>query len=999
MAREERVNRTGARPSTDRRDRAGGLPEGPSITPMPLGVGAVEDSILRRIVALAIDALGAPIGFISFAAAERQLVRVQIGVAGPLRPADALLPAGLIGQPDPIVIPDTQAPEWHGLIPATDLLGARFAVILPIGTPGEADAGMLCVLDTTPRQAPDARVMRMLAGLAALAGAERWPDSRTAAPRPPLRAAQLDTVFREAMVGIVQRDVEGHVLMANDHYCALVGRSLDELENLPAKAYLHPDDLARNEGRYRHHLETGTPFRIELRYVRPDDSVIWCEVNISFVRDDAGQIRSIITVAQDITRRRLTEQALRESREHHRHSVELNPQIQWTARPDGSIEEVGPLWVSLTGTSPDQARGNGWIEALHAEDVAPTMRAWHEAVRQRRPVDIEYRLRCGDAYRWMRARAAPRCDEHGAVIRWYGSLEDIHDRKAAKQALGESEERLRLAVQAAGLGIWDYDTITGARRWSEELLGMLGLPADAEPTMAEALEIVHPDDRNKFRSIVTAVTGGFLPEAFEVALRVRRADSGAQRWLKSTGWKSVSGSGHLSRMIVTFQDVTEERDAEERIRWAATHDPLTLLPNRLALQEELDGAIALAAGTQERIGLMLFDVDNLKRINDTLGHDAGDALLRVFARRLVEVAPDGATIGRLGGDEFAIVMPAVGGVEDLMRCAASLLKSLRAPFAFNGRTLDCAASIGASIFPEHGNEPTELLKSADLALYAAKTAGRGRTRVFRPEMRSELQRQFSMINLAKDALANARVDAFYQPKIDLNSHRLVGFEALLRWHDQQGGTHMPADIRAAFDDPDLSIEITDRILTKVTGDLRRWLDQGYDPVSIAVNTSANDFRYDNFAERVLESLERCGLPSSMLEIEVTETVFLGRGAHYVERALRMLSAAGIRIALDDFGTGYASLSHLKQYPVDILKIDRSFISNLENSPDDAAIADAVIDLGRNLGITIVAEGVETRAQAQHLRKRGCAVGQGFLFGHPATADQIFPQWREGLYRD
>ena len=166
-----------------------------------------------------------------------------------------------------------------------------------------------------------------------------------------------------------------------------------------------------------------------------------------------------------------------------------------------------------------------------------------------------------------------------------------------------------------------------------------------------------------------------------------------------------------------------------------------------------------------------------------------------------------------------------------------------------------------------------------------------------------------------------------------------------------------------------------------------------------MNTSANDFRYDNFAERVLESLERCGLPSSMLEIEVTETVFLGRGAHYVERALRMLSAAGIRIALDDFGTGYASLSHLKQYPVDILKIDRSFISNLENSPDDAAIADAVIDLGRNLGITIVAEGVETRAQAQHLRKRGCAVGQGFLFGHPATADQIFPEWREGFYRD
>ncbi|MFA6113270.1 MAG: EAL domain-containing protein [Sphingomonas sp.] len=966
---------------------------------MPQGAGAVEDSILRRIVALAIDALDAPIGFISFAAAGRQLVRVQIGISGPLRTADALLPAELIGQPDPIVITDTQAPDWRGLIPAADLLDARFAVILPIGAPGEADAGTLCVLDTAPRAEPDARKMRMLAGFAALAGAERWPaPSATPVTRPALHAGQLDTVFREAKVGIVHRALDGHLLMANDHYRMLVGRTQTELEILPAQIHVHPDDLARNEGKYRQHVESGTPFRIELRYIRPDASVIWCEVNLSFVRDDSGAIRSVVSIVQDITRRRHAELALRESREHHRHSVELNPQIQWTARPDGSIEEVGPLWTSLTGGSVEQARGDGWVEALHVEDVVPTVRAWQEAIRLRRPVDIEYRLRCGDSYRWMRARAAPRCDEQGEIIRWYGTLEDIHDRKAAQQTLTESEERLRLAVQAARLGVWDYDTITGERRWSEELLEMLGLPSDAEPTMAAAMAIVHPDDRQKFQSVVASASGGLLPAGFEIALRIRRGHDGAQRWLKSTGWKTVSGSGHLSRLIVTFQDVTEERDAEERIRWAATHDPLTNLPNRLALQEELESATERAKGTDEQIGLMLFDVDNLKRINDTLGHDAGDALLRVFARRLAAVAPAGATIGRLGGDEFAIVMPAIRGAGDIDRCAAMLLESLRAPFAFNGRTLDCAASIGASIFPEHGYNPTELLKSADLALYAAKTAGRGRTRIFHPEMRTDLQRQFSMINLAKDALANARIEAFYQPKIDLNSHRLVGFEALLRWQDPQGGIHMPADIRAAFDDPDLSIEITDRMLGQVTGDLRRWIDQGHDPVSIAVNTSANDFRYDNFAERVLASLEQCGLPAALLEIEVTETVFLGRGAQFVDRALRMLSAAGIRIALDDFGTGYASLSHLKQYPVDVLKIDRSFISNLENSPDDAAIADAVIDLGRNLGIVIVAEGVETKAQADHLRDRGCAVGQGFLFGHPATADEIFPRWRDGFYR-
>jgi len=991
-ARENRVNLTVARPFLDEGDSIGGLAEGTPASPTLPAAPVAEDSTLRRVLSLALDALGAPMGFISFAVAGTQFVRVQAGIPGPVRPAEALLSLALIGQPDPIVIADAAAAEWQGLIPAVDLFGVRSAIIMPLGAPGEADTGTLCLFDTAPRPAPDARSMRMLATLTTLAEAERWPVPRLALP-----PSQLETVFREAMVGIAHRDLDGRVLMVNDHYCALIGRSRAELEALPAQIHIHPDDIARNEGRFRQHLESGTPFRIELRYVRPDGSVIWCEVNMSFVRDDGGIIRSIVTVAQDITRRRHAEQALRESREHHRHAVELSPQIQWTARPDGSVDEVGPMWASLTGASTDAARGSGWVEALHPEDITPTTRSWLEAVRTHHPLDIEYRLRCGDTYRWMRARAAPRCDERGRVIRWYGTLEDVHDRRAAQQALAESEERLRLAVQAAGLGIWDYDVITGESRWSDELLGMLGLSPDAERTMQGVTAIVHPDDRTRFRSIVTAVMAGALPEGFEVALRIHRADDGTRRWLKSTGWKSVSGSGHMSRMIVTFQDVTEERDAEERIRWAATHDPLTMLPNRLALQEELEGAIALA-GTHQQVGLMLFDVDNLKRINDTLGHDAGDALLRVFASRLTEVAPEGATVGRLGGDEFAILMPSVGGVIDIARCAASLLESLRAPFAYNGRTLDCAASIGASIFPDHGDTPAELLKSADLALYAAKSAGRGRTRIFRPEMRSDLQRQFSMINLAKDALANARIQPFYQPKVDLNTHRLVGFEALLRWRDEAGDTRHPADIRAAFDDPDLSIEITDYMLARVMHDLRQWLDQGHDPVSVAVNTSANDFRYDDFAERVLENLSRCGLRPSLIEIEITETVFLGRGAPYVERALKMLSAAGVRIALDDFGTGYASLSHLKQYPVDTLKIDRSFISNLEHSAGDAAIADAVIDLGRNLGITIVAEGVETKAQAEHLRKRGCAVGQGFLFGHPATADRIFPLWCDGLYR-
>ena len=642
-----------------------------------------------------------------------------------------------------------------------------------------------------------------------------------------------------------------------------------------------------------------------------------------------------------------------------------------------------------------RTRANEWLEALHPDDIPLATASWQDAIARREPADVEYRLRtCDGAYRWMRARAAPRIDDKGAIIRWYGTLEDIHDRRLAQQASSDSEERFRLAVQAARLGIWDYDPATRESGWSAELLQMLGLPADTAPNMETALQIVHPDDRQQFQEIIDFASSGHLPHHFEAALRICRADDGAERWLKSTGWKSVTGSGGVSRLIVTFQDVTDERGADARIRWAARHDPLTKLPNRTSLQEELELATGRCDGASERLGLLLFDVDDLKRINDTLGHDAGDALLCTFAARLVEFAPENATVGRLGGDEFAIVVPAIGGKAALDACASAILRGLRAPFAYHGRALDCAASVGASIFPDHGNDAAELLKSADLALYEAKTTGRGRTIMFRSDMRAGLQRRSSMINMAKDAIRGERIEPYYQPKIDLATNRLVGFEALLRWEDARGSVHLPEAISAAFGDTDLAIAITDRMLERVTADLLSWLDAGFDPVSIAVNSSANDFRYDDFAERVLERLLRCGLPPTCLEIEITETVFLGRGAGYVERALRTFSSAGMRIALDDFGTGYASLSHLKQYPVDIIKVDRSFVSNLENSPDDAAIVDAIVSLGRNLGITTVAEGVETEAQADHLRSRGCTIGQGYLFGRPCKAAEVAPVWKD-----
>jgi EAL domain-containing protein (putative c-di-GMP-specific phosphodiesterase class I) len=302
--------------------------------------------------------------------------------------------------------------------------------------------------------------------------------------------------------------------------------------------------------------------------------------------------------------------------------------------------------------------------------------------------------------------------------------------------------------------------------------------------------------------------------------------------------------------------------------------------------------------------------------------------------------------------------------------------------------LDCRASLGASMFPAHGNASREVLKNADVALYAAKAAGRATLMMYNPELREDMQRRQAMVHLARNAIADDRVIPYYQPKLDLQSGTVDGFEALLRWRMPNGRIGQPASLEAAFENLEVAAALSDRMIDRVIADMRVWLDRGIAFKHVAVNASAAEFRRDNFAERVLDQLARAQIPTRCFQIEVTETVFLGRGAESIHRALALLDARGVKIALDDFGTGYASLRHLKQFPVDIIKIDRSFVRDMDVDPGDEAIVRAVINLGKSLGIHVVAEGIESDAQARHLMRLGCDFGQGFLFSKAVGANRV-----------
>lgn len=683
--------------------------------------------------------------------------------------------------------------------------------------------------------------------------------------------------------------------------------------------------------------------------------------------------------------------ALQRSEHHHRQSVELNPQIPWLGDGEGNVTEISSRWLALTGMNLEESLGTGWSKAVHPEDLQGATSRWKEAVASgnAKLADVRYRLRLADgSYRWHRARAWPSVNANGVIQAWYGSLEDIHDQLTAERAMRESEERYRLASRASNDIIWDIPLGQDRIEFSDAVSVMLGYPEALEGTSHQWwLERVHPDDRPKM---------GVRPEwlsdptfdQWTQEFRVRTA-GGKYLTVRSRGYVVRDQDGTAIRLVGSLQDVTSQRQFEHELRQAAYFDALTNLPNRTLFVERLTVALDDAQLRGAQVGLAILDVDNFKVINDSLGHDVGDAVLREVANRLRQAASSEATVARLSGDEFAIVLPKLSADAQAAGEIETLLEEISRPMPLAGRQIDVRLSAGFAIAFDDGSTSDELRKSADLALYAAKRDHQGRLRTFTPELRQTAERELHMLSEARAALQGDWIVPYYQPKVCLQTGMILGFEALLRWHHPQHGLSTPASISAAFDDPSLATQLTDRMLERATSDVRSWRENMVPVGRIAINGSPEDFRRGDFAERILQRLEHAGVPPSALELEVTETVFLGHLAEHVSDALSTLSGCGVTIALDDFGTGYASLTHLKQFPVDVIKIDRSFVSRLEEpESENAAIVGALIELARNLKITTVAEGVETPAQAAHLIRQGCNAAQGYLFCRPIAASQV-----------
>jgi diguanylate cyclase (GGDEF)-like protein/PAS domain S-box-containing protein len=542
------------------------------------------------------------------------------------------------------------------------------------------------------------------------------------------------------------------------------------------------------------------------------------------------------------------------------------------------------------------------------------------------------------------------------------------------------EKDVILQNALVGIFMLRQDEIVSCNGRLEEIFGygkdeMAGLPT----------RVLYPTEHAfaAFHEKANGVLGSGL--SFSDTLVQLKRD-GTPLWVEISG-RALDPQHPDDGSIWICSDVTERKAAEEKIKFLAFHDALTGLPNRLLVQDRLQQAMAGADRTKSKIALLALDLDNFKTINDSLGHAIGDGIIRETAKRLVECVRDTDTVCRQGGDEFVILLPSLPDAEATAPILIKLMERLVEPCRIDGHELTTSASVGVAIYPDDGEDLDTLMKKADLAMYRAKDAGRNTYRFFDQQMNIEAIEQLSLRNGLRRALTNDEFILHYQPQIDLGGNTVIGVEALIRWNHPERGMIPPNRFIPVAEDSGLIIPISEWVLREACRQAATWARSGEPPITVAVNLSAVHFKRSNVEQSVIAALEESGIDPALLELELTESILISDTETVLETVKR-LKQLGVKLSIDDFGTGYSSLSYLKRFQVDTLKIDQSFVRDLATDQEDAAIVGAIIQMAHSLGLTTIAEGVETQEALDLLRKSGCDLAQGYFYARPMPADDV-----------
>ena len=628
-------------------------------------------------------------------------------------------------------------------------------------------------------------------------------------------------------------------------------------------------------------------------------------------------------------------------------------------------------------------------DMLHPEDLLHVLNERAKAGRTGEPIEISYRItrRNDGAVRWIKGRGVTIYDENGDAVRQTGVLQDITAQREAEQALRLNQR----AVESASNGVLivdalasdmpiiyvnqSFETLTGYSQ--AEILGR-------NCRFLQGEESHQPGLRHVMQAIQDQRDGHAL-------LRNYRKD-GSSFWVDLRISPVRDEQGQVTHYVGFQTDCTDRIRYQDELRHQAGHDSLTGLANRSLLQDRIDQAL-LRRKPGEQLAVVFIDLDRFKLINDSLGHAAGDLLLKQCSLRINASVEAQDTVARMGGDEFVVLLHQVAGPQAVQQQIDAILLALNEPFSIDGNTISISASAGIALYPAHGETTVALLRNADIAMYDAKSHGRDNSRVFSAELSERAANSLRLKAELMVALAEKQFCLHYQPKIDARSGALAGFEALVRWNHPVRGLLYPGSFIDAAEEFGLISELGSWVLREACRQTRAWHLAGSHTVTVAVNVSAAQFRNQAFLAEVEQILAETELAACFLELEITETLVMESPQQFIQ-ILSHLHRAGVTISVDDFGTGYSSLSFVKQFPIDYLKIDKSFVNDISTDPSDAAICDTIITMGHNLGLLVIAEGVETLEQAVFLREHGCDILQGYLISRPQPPESdfgIFPR--------
>jgi len=568
------------------------------------------------------------------------------------------------------------------------------------------------------------------------------------------------------------------------------------------------------------------------------------------------------------------------------------------------------------------------------------------------------------------------------------ALRNAIERKAVEDALHLEKERALVTLNSIGDAVLSTDlsgNITYLNLVAETMTGWRHEEAVGKP-LAEVFRIIDGPTRKTARDPMQMAVEQNRTVGLTVNCVLIRRD-GFESPIEDSAAPIHDRAGSVIGAVIVFHDVSAARAMSLEMAYNAQHDLVTNLPNRLLLHDRIAQAIALARRQNRPVAIIFLDLDRFKYINDSLGHATGDKLLQSISKRLLASVRRSDTVSRQGGDEFVILLSEITHPEDAATSAKKILLSLSAPHSIGGQDLHINGSIGISVYPEDGEDAETLIKNADMAMYHAKENGRNNFQFFKEEMNLKAVERQSLEGSLRRALEREEFLLHYQPKVNLDTGEITGVEALIRWQQCDRGLVPPSQFVRIAEDCGLIIQIDRWVLREACRQAREWQDAGLPFKRISVNVSAAEFRAKTFLAEVRAILRETGLEARYLDLELTEGVLM-QHAESSAAALHALKAIGIHIAVDDFGTGYSSLSYLQQFPIDVLKIDKSFVHRITSDPHDSSIVSAIIDMGKNLKLRVIAEGIETEEQRTFLQAHHCAEGQGYLFSRPLAAAQF-----------